>query len=314
MNDAAASARWPASPVELLFNALMLGFILLLRRRRMLPGQHFPSLLDGVRNVPVPALDISRDSSDSRDVYGIPNSRARGCRFGINRLLWSTTDSEDANDSPDRAATDSPNMTASHPLDAVTGAAQELHSFDGFARAIVTFCTMLVLAAVFLNFQLARGARTVRTRRNSIVETGSMLLFFAGFYSLIRFRIGAYHFPDIYYPTATMGLALVAVGCAINVIGRFALGRNWGNQVIIYDDHTLVKAGIYRFVRHPSYASLIWMFLGAAILFQNWMALVATIFLFIPGMYYRATQEEKAFQAPFPDYASYSAQDRHVLS
>lgn len=41
MNDAAGVARWPAALVELLFNALMLAVTLVLRRRRILPGQHF---------------------------------------------------------------------------------------------------------------------------------------------------------------------------------------------------------------------------------------------------------------------------------
>ncbi len=41
MNDGNGVARWPAALVELLFNALMLGVVLVLRRRRILPGQHF---------------------------------------------------------------------------------------------------------------------------------------------------------------------------------------------------------------------------------------------------------------------------------
>ncbi len=41
MNDANGVARWPAALVELLFNALMLGVILILRRQKILPGQHF---------------------------------------------------------------------------------------------------------------------------------------------------------------------------------------------------------------------------------------------------------------------------------
>lgn len=41
MNDASGVARWPAALVELLFNAVMLGVALLLRRTKMLPGQHF---------------------------------------------------------------------------------------------------------------------------------------------------------------------------------------------------------------------------------------------------------------------------------
>jgi phosphatidylglycerol:prolipoprotein diacylglycerol transferase len=41
MNDAYGVARWPAALVELLFNALALATILLLRQRKILPGQHF---------------------------------------------------------------------------------------------------------------------------------------------------------------------------------------------------------------------------------------------------------------------------------
>ena len=41
MNDANGVARWPAALVELLFNALMLGVVLVLRRQKILPGQHF---------------------------------------------------------------------------------------------------------------------------------------------------------------------------------------------------------------------------------------------------------------------------------
>ena len=39
--DAAGAARWPAALVELLFNAAMLRVIVLLRWKRIWPGQHF---------------------------------------------------------------------------------------------------------------------------------------------------------------------------------------------------------------------------------------------------------------------------------
>ena len=47
VNDRRGVARWPAAPVELLFNLLALGAILLLRRFGKLPGQHFHLYLIG---------------------------------------------------------------------------------------------------------------------------------------------------------------------------------------------------------------------------------------------------------------------------
>jgi protein-S-isoprenylcysteine O-methyltransferase Ste14 len=180
-----------------------------------------------------------------------------------------------------------------------------LLAFPECARLIVTFCTVSVLAAVFINFQLARRSHSIRSERPSVVKTGSMLAFFAIIYLLIRFRVGVYIIPAIGYSAAIAGLVLVVLGAAVNIIGRFSLGRNWGNQVIIYQDHALVTGGAYRFVRHPLYASLIWMFVGASLVFQNWASLLATMFLFIPAMVYRGKLEEKALSTQFPGYAEY---------
>jgi phosphatidylglycerol:prolipoprotein diacylglycerol transferase len=47
MKDAAGVSRWPAVPVEMLFNALAALLFLTLRRRRMLAGQHFHLYLIG---------------------------------------------------------------------------------------------------------------------------------------------------------------------------------------------------------------------------------------------------------------------------
>ena len=41
INDVNGLARWPASQMEFIFNALMLVVILILRRQKILPGQHF---------------------------------------------------------------------------------------------------------------------------------------------------------------------------------------------------------------------------------------------------------------------------------
>jgi len=41
LKDATGVARWPAVEVEFGFNALMLALVLVLRRRGLLPGQHF---------------------------------------------------------------------------------------------------------------------------------------------------------------------------------------------------------------------------------------------------------------------------------
>jgi phosphatidylglycerol:prolipoprotein diacylglycerol transferase len=47
VHDRSGIARWPAVPIEIAFNLLALAALLVLRRRRILPGQHFHLYLIG---------------------------------------------------------------------------------------------------------------------------------------------------------------------------------------------------------------------------------------------------------------------------
>lgn len=47
VNDAEGVARWPAVPVEIIFNLIALGAFFMLRRRQILSGQHFHLYLIG---------------------------------------------------------------------------------------------------------------------------------------------------------------------------------------------------------------------------------------------------------------------------
>jgi protein-S-isoprenylcysteine O-methyltransferase Ste14 len=183
-----------------------------------------------------------------------------------------------------------------------------LNSFDGVARVIVLLCAFATFAAIVINFLAAKKANTVRTETRSLVETGSMLGFFCVFYCLIRFQIGTVSVSEkfISLPLACLGLSLVIGGTCVNVLGRFALGGNWGNQIRIYNNHQLVTGGAYRYVRHPLYASLIWMFCGAGLFFHNWLALAVNLCVFVPAMYYRGRQEEQALTSRFPEYVAYA--------
>ncbi|MCL2652151.1 MAG: isoprenylcysteine carboxylmethyltransferase family protein, partial [Candidatus Azobacteroides sp.] len=98
---------------------------------------------------------------------------------------------------------------------------------------------------------------------------------------------------------------LVILGCYVNVQGRLTLKQNWANQVTIYRHQQFVSGSVYKWVRHPLYASLIWMFCGAALIYGNWLALLSIFVIFVPMMIYRAKQEEKLLCEEFSEYADY---------
>lgn len=165
-------------------------------------------------------------------------------------------------------------------------------------------CAGAVLGAVAYNFLQPGGA--VARRKNSPVATGTMLGFTLGVYLLIHFQVGVFLLID---PTGlilqVMGAGLLLAGATVNIMGRLALGSNWANQATIYAEQTLVTGGVYGLVRHPLYGSLVWMFIGAALVYGCATALAATLLIFLPAMYWRAALEERLLAERFPDYPAY---------
>lgn len=172
--------------------------------------------------------------------------------------------------------------------------------------AVLQLCVIAVLAAVAMNFLQGRANGTVAQQRPSVIATGSMLGFSVVYYWLIKSPLGVMTFaPAVRVVLMSTGLLLVVTGSVVNILGRLHLGRNWANQATIYNEHTLVTHGVYGLVRHPLYASLVWMFFGAALIYQQAAASAACLVIFLPAMYARAQIEERLLAERFPEYAAY---------
>ncbi len=157
----------------------------------------------------------------------------------------------------------------------------------------------------FMGFQGQSGK--VRREKKSPVATLSMLAFFFAYYLLIHNRVFALGISPGWLHSAqvVIGTLLVVAGSAGNIIGRFNLGTNWANQVTVYDSQQVVTIGMFALVRHPLYATLLWMFTGAGITYLNIPALAITYLVFLPMMYYRARQEEHMLLQELHGYAEY---------
>ncbi len=108
-------------------------------------------------------------------------------------------------------------------------------------------------------------------------------------------------------PIAIQYLAtlLSIIGLIIAVIARRQLADNWSASVELKKGHELITTGIYGLVRHPIYAGMLLMSLGAATFINAvvfWVILIVVVVLF--G--YRAKQEEalmtKTFPKEYPEY------------
>ncbi len=174
-------------------------------------------------------------------------------------------------------------------------------------QSILSICVFSVFLAIFIDFALYSRKEQVHKEKKSIVETGTMTLFFLMFCGIIKSQVGFISLPDKFTNGGLiiMGTLLIVLGAIMNIKGRLNLGKNWANQIKIYAEHTLVQAGMYKVVRHPLYASIIYMLYGACLVYRNLYAFVAVSIVFIPFMYYRAKQEENLLEQRFLAYSQY---------
>ncbi|NTV23415.1 MAG: isoprenylcysteine carboxylmethyltransferase family protein [Nanoarchaeota archaeon] len=184
---------------------------------------------------------------------------------------------------------------------------QGLNALELISTISVLACTFLILISIFINFALAQDRKDTVKEKRSIVATGSMLGFFIVYYLAVKASIGYVHLQEsIRWIMTPIGVIILIIGTVTNILGRFALGRNWADHIRIYKTHAVVKTGVYRVIRHPLYASLIWMFYAGALIYSNLAAFILNTAIFLPFMHYRAKQEEEELSKRFKDYKEYS--------
>jgi protein-S-isoprenylcysteine O-methyltransferase Ste14 len=66
-------------------------------------------------------------------------------------------------------------------------------------------------------------------------------------------------------PIVLAGLLVVLMGVVFSIWARLMLGDNWSNRVTVKENHTLVRSGPYRIVRHPIYSGILLGMLGSAL-------------------------------------------------
>lgn len=97
---------------------------------------------------------------------------------------------------------------------------------------------------------------------------------------------------------AWLGLLLLLLGVGFACWARVALGRNWSGTVQLKQDHELVMAGPYRWVRHPIYTGMLLGLLGTALVIGKWRGLLA-LALVAAGFWFKLRHEEALMREQF---------------
>ena len=111
-----------------------------------------------------------------------------------------------------------------------------------------------------------------------------------------------------------ISLALIAAGLVIRWTAILTLGSFFNTSVAIHQNHRLVRTGLYRWVRHPSYSGLLTAFLGLGLSFGNWLSVAVMVVPFFAVLLYRIQVEESSLlEALGQDYAEYCKTTKRLL-
>jgi len=173
------------------------------------------------------------------------------------------------------------------------------------ADSIVVGCWIIFFVYWLISAQKVKAVAEKQSRLSALrhripVGTSWVLLAFRGFPPPLNSSLT----PRTDF-TQIIGAAVCVAGLLVTVWGRRTLASNWSSDVTFKQGHELVKAGPYRFVRHPIYAGLLVMCLGTAMdigQLRTWLALVV---MFV-GFWIKLKQEETLLLRHFPDaYPAY---------
>lgn len=150
---------------------------------------------------------------------------------------------------------------------------------------------------VFLVFWFVAAFNRKATQRREPIERRLVLVVFMGAAFFLLFgnanwqgRLHERFLPDLQW-IVELGALLTVLGIAFAIWARVHIGRNWSGQVMIKQDHELIRTGPYARIRHPIYSGLLLAVLGSCLALGEYRALEGfAIILF--GLIYKAKREE----------------------
>jgi protein-S-isoprenylcysteine O-methyltransferase Ste14 len=178
--------------------------------------------------------------------------------------------------------------------------------------------TTLYILWIALEIVVAVATRTGRTE-GKVQDRGSQVLLWVVIVASVTACFWTAHLVTPNIPGAAHWLRAASVvvlttGVAIRVTAIVSLGKSFSANVAILETQTVHRAGLYRFVRHPSYLGLLLVFLAIGLHAGNWLSLAFGVIPTTAALLWRIHIEEAALNDAFGgDYAAYCRSTKRLV-
>ena len=160
--------------------------------------------------------------------------------------------------------------------------------------------SIIIFSYLYGFFEILLSVRQRIKRKNSIINKGDkgsiwflFILIAIGYFlsfSIGFTRIGRIYHWDIFF---VAGVFLIIIGLIIRVYAINTLKQHFTYTVTKIDNHELIETGLYHTIRHPGYLGQLFIFIGTAVSFSNWLSILAMTTAVSIGYLYRIRIEEK---------------------
>ena len=183
----------------------------------------------------------------------------------------------------------------------------------------------LVFLIGFIVYVAIRGVYERRARSNEksasrmeareltllvLVGTGSLLL------PVLYLFTPWLAFADYLLPAFAHWCGVIVMVSALWLFWRSHsdLGKNWSMTLELRKGHQLVRHGVYRSIRHPMYASILFWDVAQGLLLQNWFAGWSALLTFAVMYFVRTPREEQMMCEFFgQEYRDYMRQTGRLV-
>ena len=170
-----------------------------------------------------------------------------------------------------------------------------------------------LLSEIFLN-RLLRS----KNKNAKVLDKNSLnLIWFAIILSMTSGVLIAVYWAAPIIITNVMvyfGSALIVIGMLIRFIAIRTLGKFFTVNLAIQGDQNLIKTGLYKYIRHPSYSGSLLSFVGFGLSLNNWLSLTIIIVPILITFINRINIEEKLLLEQFGSgYEDYKKRTRQLI-
>ena len=178
-----------------------------------------------------------------------------------------------------------------------------------YSKLLMYISFVWVASEIALGFVARSGAEASHRDRSSLRVLWisiSVSIFIGMFVSHLPIGQMPFDARTLFYA----GVALIAIGLMIRWTAILTLRRYFTVDVAIRSDHVVVQRGLYRLLRHPSYAGALLSFVGLGLATGNWLTLAIIVIGSFAGFAYRIRVEEDALRdglgAAYEEYARHT--------